>query len=1467
MKKFFRLVSMLAVTGLAFAYTSCTDYSEDINQLEQTVIANNDAQSKALKEAQENLQKAVDAANAEIAALKSQDASIEAALAALETKHDQDIKDVLAKHASDVAAMQAAYDALKAQHNTDKAALDTKISNVETAYKAAVAALKAQHDEDIAALKTQMASDKDALQKAIAKVESDYKAAVSAEAKAREDAVKGLNAEIAALNTKLDESIKTLTERVAKDEEALKAAVSSIENLTAQHKNDVAALQGQINTNANDIDALEDLVDGIIDETIPAVKAQVDSLADDAATFKTQVAATYATKKALEAVETALGALEGRVTVVEATQEKFGKQLATLDKTVADLAATHKTQVENLQKAIAALQTAVEKAQTTADKAVADAKAAQDDATKALGNIQALKDALGQYAEAGKLAETIAALEEADDAIIDAYAAADKKTNDKVDSLYAVVDAQLKALVDADEEMAADIEKLNNEKFNSSDFAAAFKEAYEARFADDFEDAFEAALAEAVENGGVVDASIKEQVADALTAAKAYTDAVDEKVDAAIENIKELKDAVSALADRIQSIVIVPENGAFGAGEVIIADVICVEPDSNEREKPWVADSVTVSATYEVYPAKAVSKVTVENTTVKFVATGTGKGVQAAVVVKPVSVVPSNEEGRVKITAKLPSSIYTKASYKTDIPTVGSLSVAVNDKGTSTVDETVIETGTNVESEYNAVVVNEIDLRDLYVLYNGKNVLKDYSADSTFAWDLAGTGNDVFTPFEGYSWYIMDGEEDDPEYLTPAEFAKAYYLSAEALAKITPVMTANTTFVNNTYSYKADELQKFFSVCGKEIASLDAVSTSMVAEYVSKDKNRGVASVATTTVSSKVAGISLSNVVSEYTIGWRTIAMNIEDFELPWTYDVAKALSTATNPNEAYNKEISFENEALLKLYPDFKERTVTFSPSIEKYSDPTSDNYVDFASILSQDPTKSTVNGEEVGDEIRMKVDAVATLKAQVAKVAVTTGYMFKQGEKNVYEFVDTYEYNGDKTKVEVNFTLTLGAMPKDATINLGPFSTPYSASYSTLANLSYNTKAAWGTKAFASVNVAGAFKDSTQFKQSLKDYCLKDVDGESYLKDCKAMYYGADAPKGKDVKSASNFMILCGHDAFVNNAALYINVKDYFKAFTDKYTYTSVFKTWYGVNYTCNAEFSFTAPSYSLKYVPDWVNYSSDNDGLVKLDGIKDYGGATNLTVTTPFDYVVKTDYLSNYFGILGIDSKDEDSVKDAKDNLTVSYKVTTNEDATKGIMNVPESPAGDYAVEDEKGSIEECELLWGKGEKDFTGRELTITATLKYAGIELGTKNLKLTTPDPIKGITAEDYTVARKSHTDYTVNLLEQVQVSSILGDLLVMDEDGEAVINTAVEYGYEIDLEFGESCAVTVGGVSTVLPKKFSYNPEKAEIVYESDAAVQDKTVVVTVPVKIKSHKYGYMGKNKADVHETSFTVTFTPVTD
>ena len=75
MKQFFRLVSMLAIAGLTFAYTSCTDYSEDIDKTNnrvdnlETKLADVEKQVASNKTAIEDLQKAK--AEAEAAAAKA----------------------------------------------------------------------------------------------------------------------------------------------------------------------------------------------------------------------------------------------------------------------------------------------------------------------------------------------------------------------------------------------------------------------------------------------------------------------------------------------------------------------------------------------------------------------------------------------------------------------------------------------------------------------------------------------------------------------------------------------------------------------------------------------------------------------------------------------------------------------------------------------------------------------------------------------------------------------------------------------------------------------------------------------------------------------------------------------------------------------------------------------------------------------------------------------------------------------------------------------------------------------------------------------------------------------------------------------------------------------------------------------------------------------------------------------------
>ena len=104
MKKFFRLVSMLAVAGLTFAYTSCTDYSEDINKVDGRV---DDVQSQfdAFKSA----------TNASIEKINGLIADLQTTVATLETKED---------HKKDVDALNELINGLKTDASTLKGRVD-----------------------------------------------------------------------------------------------------------------------------------------------------------------------------------------------------------------------------------------------------------------------------------------------------------------------------------------------------------------------------------------------------------------------------------------------------------------------------------------------------------------------------------------------------------------------------------------------------------------------------------------------------------------------------------------------------------------------------------------------------------------------------------------------------------------------------------------------------------------------------------------------------------------------------------------------------------------------------------------------------------------------------------------------------------------------------------------------------------------------------------------------------------------------------------------------------------------------------------------------------------------------------------------------------------------------------------------------------------------------------------------------
>ena len=108
---------MLAIAGLTFAYTSCTDYSEDIDKTNnrvdnlETKLADVEKQVASNKAAIEDLQKAKAEAETAIKALQE-------TVATLETKED---------HKKDIDALQSTIDGLK----KDVQAIDTRVKAIE----------------------------------------------------------------------------------------------------------------------------------------------------------------------------------------------------------------------------------------------------------------------------------------------------------------------------------------------------------------------------------------------------------------------------------------------------------------------------------------------------------------------------------------------------------------------------------------------------------------------------------------------------------------------------------------------------------------------------------------------------------------------------------------------------------------------------------------------------------------------------------------------------------------------------------------------------------------------------------------------------------------------------------------------------------------------------------------------------------------------------------------------------------------------------------------------------------------------------------------------------------------------------------------------------------------------------------------------------------------------------------------
>ena len=388
-------------------------------------------------------------------------------------------------------------------------------------------------------------------------------------------AITDLQTALGMLQEKHAADIAKLERDYAAADAALKSEIEGkISTLTTEFTNKVTALTTQIGV-------LQTKVDGI-DETVKSIQETIKTLATKKDVDA--VVATLATKDALAEANKAIGDLN---TALETVQSK----VATLDE-----------DLKTVKVDIAGINTKLGEAQTAIAKA-------QEDATKALGEIAEIKEALKSYALKAEVEAKIEQLVAAD------LAATDRMNG--IDEKIAGIGTQIAGLIEKDTELGEKIAQLFEEKFNKADFADAFKTAYEARFSTDFAEKFAEAWAEyfqpafdtAFETAwnakfqGEFDSALEKVLGiyaekGALEAKLDALDGKDEDLQDQINNlnakVEQYNTALNAridavlgiIADRLSSIALVPQYYYDGV-PAILFETIAYNPlaDDKENEK------------------------------------------------------------------------------------------------------------------------------------------------------------------------------------------------------------------------------------------------------------------------------------------------------------------------------------------------------------------------------------------------------------------------------------------------------------------------------------------------------------------------------------------------------------------------------------------------------------------------------------------------------------------------------------------------------------------------------------------------------------------------------------------------------------------------------------------------------------------------------------------------------------------
>ena len=262
---------MLAVAGLTFAYTSCTDYSKDIDQNKEEIdavsseLATAKQQIESLKTDVSNLQTAKAEAEKAISALQT-------SLKDLQTKHDADVKALKAEYAAADEAVKAdiqkKIDALQKAHETEVSEIKTTIENLQksvTDLEKKVGSI----EETIKTLATKQELSDAKTWAQVTFVTKDTMKVVNATLGALETRLAAAENKVRALETKYDSELK-ISDILAKIATA-QAAADSAEVHAQKALGNVAALKTALGVYADS---------GVLAAKIEALTAKDTELAD-----------------------------------------------------------------------------------------------------------------------------------------------------------------------------------------------------------------------------------------------------------------------------------------------------------------------------------------------------------------------------------------------------------------------------------------------------------------------------------------------------------------------------------------------------------------------------------------------------------------------------------------------------------------------------------------------------------------------------------------------------------------------------------------------------------------------------------------------------------------------------------------------------------------------------------------------------------------------------------------------------------------------------------------------------------------------------------------------------------------------------------------------------------------------------------------------------------------------------------